>query len=128
MIATLLTAGLCGLIFFVLSWRVVQVRQSAKVLLGDAGNVLLLGRIRAHANFAEYVPICLILLGAIEAASRPEHHPILMGVGITLVVVRISHAIGMTYETVNVFRIIGAAGTWLILVGLSIRAVMLALS
>ena len=66
MIVTLMTAGLCGLLYLWLSIRVVQVRQSAKVLLGDGGDELLLSRIRAHANFAEYVPICLILIGVIE--------------------------------------------------------------
>ena len=59
MLVTLVTGGLSGLLYFWLSWRVVQVRQSTKVSIGHGDGDLLLQRIRAHANFAEYVPISL---------------------------------------------------------------------
>lgn len=125
MIITLATAGLLGLVYFWLSWRVVQVRQSARVSIGDGGDGLLLQRIRAHANFAEYVPFCLILIGAIELSSLkpPVALPV---VGAVLVVVRVAHALGMARDGANVFRIVGAAGTWLVMVGLSLWALVLA--
>ena len=43
---TLVTAALCGLLYFWLSLRVVEVRRSAKVSLGDGGDEQLLQRIR----------------------------------------------------------------------------------
>lgn len=125
MIITLVTAGLLGLVYFWLSWRVVQVRQSARVSIGDGGDGLLLQRIRAHANFAEYVPFCLILIGAIELSSLKP--PVALAVvGGVLVVVRVAHAIGMGIEGVNPYRLVGALGTWLVMAGLSLWALGLA--
>ncbi len=124
---TLFTAGALGLIYLFLSWRVVQIRQSAKVSLGDGGDAVLLGRIRAHANFAEYVPLCLILIAAIEiSVQRP---PALLWVaGLALIVVRIAHAIGMARDGANIYRIIGAAGTWTVMASLSLWAIARALT
>lgn len=125
MTITLLTAGLLGLLFVILSWQVVQVRQSAQVSLGDGGDTLLLGRIRAHANFAEYVPICLILIFAVE--NSLEVSPLaLWAAGLGLVAVRASHAYGMGIDGANPWRVIGAAGTWIVLGGLSIAALVVA--
>lgn len=126
MMVTLITAGFCGLLYFVLSVRVVQLRGTHKVALGDGGNEALLSRIRAHANFAEYVPIVLILIGLIE--SRVGATELLTSTGVLLFLVRVSHAIGMARPTPNPFRVVGAAGTWIILIGLSIWAVALGYS
>jgi uncharacterized membrane protein YecN with MAPEG domain len=125
MIVTLFTAGVLGLLFILLSYRVVQVRQSAQVELGDGGDTLLLARIRAHANFAEYVPICLVLIGAVEISY--EDAPLGLWVaGLALIAVRIAHAIGMATRGANLARIIGITGTWLVLAALSIWAIWLA--
>jgi uncharacterized protein len=115
--ATLLTAGLLGLIFVVLSFRVVRVRTTAKVLIGDGGDQTLLSRIRAHANFAEYVPLLLILMALVEYITGPTN--LLKGVGALIVVSRILHAIGMARHKANAFRAAGAVGTLLALVVLS---------
>ena len=121
MLVTLVTAGLCGLLYFGLSWRVVQVRQSAKVSLGDGGDEQLLQRIRAHANFAEYVPICLILLALVEDSY--EVAPVGLWVaGFLLVGVRVFHAVGMSRNSANPFRLVGALGTWIVMVALSLWA------
>lgn len=125
MLVTLVTGGLCGLLYFWLSWRVVRVRQSARVSIGHGGDNLLLQRIRAHANFAEYVPFCLILIGAIELSTEVSP-PLLWAAGLALVVVRISHAIGMGIDGANPYRLVGAAGTWLVMVSLSIAALWMA--
>lgn len=126
MMTTLITAGLCGLLYFVLTIRVVQARTTAKVMIGDGGDDKLLSRIRAHANFAEYVPIILILMGLIE--TRTGISDLLTSTGILLFLIRIAHAIGMARPAPNPFRIAGAAGTWIILVGLSVWAIFLAYS
>jgi uncharacterized membrane protein YecN with MAPEG domain len=122
---TLVTAGLCGLLYFLLSYRVVQVRRSAGVALGDGGDNELLQRIRAHANFAEYVPFCLILIFVIE--NSLEVSPVWLWVaGLALVIVRAMHAVGMAKGGGNAWRVIGTAGTWTILVSLSVVALGLA--
>ena len=120
---TLMTAGLCGLLYFWLSFRVVEIRQSAKVLLGDGGDALLLSRIRAHANFAEYVPICLVLIAIIELSDN-ESPPALYAAGIGLVAVRVAHAIGMAQGGANRWRLAGTAGTWLVMLALSVWALV----
>ncbi len=126
MMITLVTAGCCGLLYFVLTLRVVQLRQTHKVMIGDGGHDPLLSRIRAHANFAEYVPIILILMGLIE--MRTGVTELLTATGVLLFLIRIAHAAGMARPAPNPFRIAGAAGTWIILVGLSIWAIVLAYS
>jgi len=104
----------------------VQLRQAHKVTIGDGGHDPLLSRIRAHANFAEYVPIILILMGLIE--MRTGTTELLTATGIVLFLIRIAHALGMARPAPNAFRIAGAAGTWIILVGLSVWAIILAYS
>jgi uncharacterized membrane protein YecN with MAPEG domain len=122
---TLVTAGLCGLLYFLLSYRVVQVRRSAGVALGDGGDGELLQRIRAHANFAEYVPFCLLLIFVIE--NSLEVSPLWLWVaGLALFIVRAMHAVGMAKGGGNAWRVIGTAGTWTILVSLSVVALGLA--
>ena len=117
MMITLVTAGCCGLLYFVLSLRVMR---------GDGGHDPLLARIRAHANFGEYVPIILILMGLIE--SRTGVTELLTSTGVLLFLIRIAHAVGMARPAPNPWRIAGAAGTWIILVGLSVWAIVLAYS
>jgi hypothetical protein len=123
MIVTLTTAGLCGLILMALSVRVIQVRGSAKVSLGDGGDPLLLSRIRAHANFAEYVPIILILMGLIE--SFDANRTLLGVLGGGLVLSRIVQAIGMGMPAPNPSRIVGTATTFIILIVTSIWALVI---
>src|SRR3954466_195242 len=64
MIVTPFYTGLLALIFFVLSMRVVQVR--GKVSLGDGGDPTVLRRMRGQANFAEYVPLILLMMAFLE--------------------------------------------------------------
>ncbi len=126
MMITLVTAGCCALLYFVLTVRVVQGRQASNITLGDGGHDPLIARIRAHANFAEYVPIILILMGLIE--SRTGVTELLTATGVLLFLIRIAHAVGMAQPAPNAFRIAGAAGTWIIMVGLAIWAIVLAYS
>jgi hypothetical protein len=127
MIVTLVTAGVCGLLYLILSIRVVQIRARSRVLIGDGGDADLLQRIRAHANFAEYVPICLILIAALELSY--QNAPLaLYWVGGALVAARICHAIGMSRADANPWRAIGAVGTWLVMGALGLWAISLAIT
>ena len=51
-------------------------------------------RIRVHANFGEYVPFILILMGLAESVKSP--HLVLHIMGIALVFARLSHAYGVS--------------------------------
>lgn len=125
LIITLLTAGACGLLYFVLSLRVVLVRRTAGVSLGDGGDAELLARIRAHANFAEYVPFCLLLIGAIELST--DIAPLGLWIaGAGLIIVRLFHAVGMALPAPNPWRVLGTAGTWTLMVLLSLWGMVIA--
>ncbi len=121
-------AGLLGLIFLVLSARVVQGRNSGKVLLGDGaagagGSVSpLLVAIRSHANFAEYVPICLILIGGLELQAGPT--VLVKVLAAVLVLARLAHPIGMGMPGPNPLRAGGFVGTMLVLLVASVAAVI----
>jgi uncharacterized membrane protein YecN with MAPEG domain len=59
-------AAVLGLIFIFLSARVVVARRLFRVRLGSGGHELLERRIRVQGNFAEYVPLTVILLTFLE--------------------------------------------------------------
>ncbi len=63
---TLILSSLMGLMCVWLALQVIKHRRKHKVSLGDGGIDELAKAIRAHGNFSEYVPLCLILLGASE--------------------------------------------------------------
>lgn len=89
-----LYVGLCALIFVGLSVRVIRGRRSRRVNLGHGGHADLETAIRIHANFAEYVPLALLVIVLVEATgfSRIWVHAL----GIALVVGRLFHAWGLT--------------------------------
>ncbi len=66
---TPLYAALAALLFLVLSWQVIAYRRTNRLSLGDEGDKGLLKRMRAQANFAEYVPLALFLMLCLELQS-----------------------------------------------------------
>jgi uncharacterized membrane protein YecN with MAPEG domain len=89
-------AGLLALLFIYLSLRVIGRRQATRTSLGDGGDSLLMRRLRAHANFAEYVPLALILmaLAELQGVSGWGLHTI----GLCLVTGRVVHARALSRE------------------------------
>ncbi len=124
--ATLITAGLLGLVFMALTLRVVGRRMSGKIIIGDGGDAQMLERIRAHGNFTEHVPLTLILMAGIELTTGHGNFW-LWGIGGVLVLARIAHAIGMSRPAPNGFRAVGALLSWLIILGLSLWALWIGL-
>ena len=123
---TLATAGLLGLIYMVLSVRVTNERRKTKVSVGDGGDSgPLLVAVRSHANFAEYVPIILILFAGIELAGGS--HGLLVILAVLLVAGRIAHPVGMARPAPSPYRAGGAVLTWLVLLIASLWALRLAL-
>ena len=55
-------AGLLGLLAVSLTVSVGRLRMQKKIYLGDGGDPAMLAAIRAHGNFLEYVPLCLLLI------------------------------------------------------------------
>src|SRR3546814_13312874 len=51
-----------------LGFRCTRIRIASQVMHGDGGSAMLARRMRAHANFIEYVPVTLILFGLVELA------------------------------------------------------------
>jgi uncharacterized protein len=121
---TTFTAAICGLIYLVLSYRVSQTRMSEKIAMGDGGNLDLIARMRAQANFGEYVPIILILMALIEFETG---YSVLLGItSAVLILARVLHAIGMGRPSPNPFRVSGTAATWITLLVLSFWGLILA--
>ncbi|HUL05784.1 MAG TPA: MAPEG family protein [Candidatus Acidoferrum sp.] len=89
-------AGLLALMFILLSVRVIGMRRAARVALGDGGNPALLRRQRVHGNFAEYVPLALLLMALAELQHLPDW--LIHAIGILLLVGRATHAYGVGCE------------------------------
>ena len=87
---TLTVAGAAAILQVWLSLRVSTLRRPLKIGVGDGGNEVLLRRMRAHGNFAENMPIFLVLLGFVELAVGSTLW--LWGAGIVFVLARIAHA------------------------------------
>lgn len=121
---TLIIAAALGLLDLWLGIRVSRVRFSRKVSIGHGDVPGMEARIRAHANFNEYVPIALILMGLIEANVGASRW--LWVVGALLVAARLLHPFGMDRPAPNPLRATGAMLTWLVLLALVIWAVSIA--
>jgi uncharacterized membrane protein YecN with MAPEG domain len=115
MVVTPLYAAVLVLWFLLLSLRVVQNRKLAKVSLGDGGNTLLQRAIRGHANFAEYVPLALLLLAILELSRFSIY--LLHAIGIALVIARLLHGYALAYRSEFRFgRYWGAMLTFVVLI------------
>lgn len=107
-------ASLLALLFVFLSIRVVRVRRSLQVAIGDAGDKRLLRAVRVQANFAEYVPFALILLLTLEL--QVFYPWALHALGATLLIGRLLHAYGVSQPREQLgFRIAGMACTFTVI-------------
>ena len=93
LILTPIYAGVLTLMFVALSFRVIAGRRAAKARIGDGGDIVLKRRLRVHGNFAEYVPMALLLMLLLEIQGKP---PLTIHIiGGLLIIGRILHAIGL---------------------------------
>ena len=123
---TLTIAGAAALMNVWLALRVSDIRRRDRVLIGDGGNQRLLARTRAHANFVEYTPFFLILLGLVEASRGTKTW--LWAVAILFILSRLAHPFGMERPAPNLLRMGGVGLTWLCLLGLALYALILSYS
>ena len=112
--AAALWSGVLILILLALSGLVVRRRQRHQIAFGDAGNVEMTSAARAFGNASEYIPaglIALVLLALVGAPAALVH-----AVGVTLVVGRLIHALGLVFQTgPSLGRSLGMLMTWIAL-------------
>jgi uncharacterized membrane protein YecN with MAPEG domain len=126
-----LTTGILGVIFFALTVWVVNYRNKTKLMLGDGTGTTLPDAqglqiaVRAHANFAEFVPLILLILGGLAYEGvNSTFFLVLCG---ALVLGRLLHPYGIRILKPNVPRAVGAMLTWLVLIISSIALIVAAL-
>jgi hypothetical protein len=90
---TSIIAAILTIILVKLSLAVIGLRRKNKVGLGSGGHEDLERAIRAQANFAEYVPLGIILIACLELNRAPWWLVLLPG--IALIIGRLTHAKGM---------------------------------
>lgn len=109
-LVTGLYAAALAILFVALSVSALRMRRKLRIRLGDAGDPNMLRAMRVHANFAEYVPICLGLIFLAEVQAAPIW--LIHCLGISLLTARLSHAYGLKQvEEETKFRVFGVALT-----------------
>jgi uncharacterized membrane protein YecN with MAPEG domain len=115
--------ALAALLFLYLSMQVSLTRRRHRVALGDGGQPELLRAIRVHGNFAEFVPLALLLLLAIDLQDHEKW--IVHVLGIALIVARVLHAHGLSRHAGESFgRAAGAGLTYLVLIAGAVLAIL----
>lgn len=126
LVVTPLYAGLLGLLFTFLSLRVIRTRRRCHVPLGDGGEKALLRCLRVQANFAEYVPFCLLLMTLAELQGLPGW--LLHSMGLALLTGRLAHAVGVSRDPEPFqFRVAGMSLTFGVLCAAAVLNLLLAL-
>jgi len=122
---TLTAAAAAAIVNLWLSLRVGVLRRAHGISVGDGGNEALQRRMRAQLNFAENVPIVLVLIAALEIAGIGETW--LAYVAGAFILGRVAHGFGMDGGKAQVGRVIGVLvtlATQLFLAGVAVGAVL----
>jgi uncharacterized membrane protein YecN with MAPEG domain len=115
-----LSIGMLGLLAAALTMHVGRVRTRKRIFLGDGGDTEMLTAIRAHANFIEFVPLCLILILTV----MDQYGGITAGtMAVILLASRLLHAGGML-GYIGKGRFLGATGTMVVLIASSIWVIV----
>lgn len=122
---TLATASIVGLMLIWLSARVVASRVKNEALIGDQDNKELLFAIRTHANFIEYAPIFIILLGLLEYSGG--NRTALMILAGLFLIARPLHVLGMGPDANLKLRQIGVVLTFTVITVASIYGLYISL-
>jgi hypothetical protein len=119
---TALYAGILGIMSIGIAFGAGSLRGKTGISIGHGDNAELHLAMRRHGNFAEFVPLALVLIGILElngVTSSAVH-----GLGAVLVVARICHAMGIEADSItNPLRGIGAGATALVTVVASVWAI-----
>ena len=124
---TLLYTSLITILTIFLAFKVGITRGKTNTLLGEGDSSELLQSIRSHGNLMESAPITLILLLLLEMQSVADWKLHLIGSSFFLF--RILHAYGISISRESTpYRVIGALGSWMLMLGMSIYGVYVYLS
>ena len=117
LLVTSIIAAALTIIFIKLSFAVIGLRRKNKVGLGSGGHEDLERAIRTQGNFAEYVPIGIILIACLELNGAPWWLVVIPG--IALIIGRLIHAKGMNTPPPDFSkRVLGMKFTFFTLIAL----------
>jgi uncharacterized membrane protein YecN with MAPEG domain len=120
---TALYTGVLGLMSIAVALPAGKMRTEKGISVGDGGDIDLTLAMRRHANFVEFVPLTLILIGLLEMNGVPNLA--IHAFGALLVVFRICHAVGFKADSLsNPLRGIGAGGSTRVVVVTSVWAIV----
>lgn len=115
-------AAILGLFFIALSVRTLLLRRKLGVAIGDSEQTVLLRASRVHSNFAEYVPLTLLLIFFLE--SQGTNGVWIHAFCLLLLAGRIIHAAGVSqvnedyrWRTLGMaltFTVLGSAALWIL--------------
>jgi len=106
-------------VYVFLAFKVIALRRTEKIALGDGGVQKLQAAIRAHGNFSEYVPLSLVLMALLELDHFAS--TALMVVALALVLGRVLHAVSVLSNPQRFkFRVLGMQLTFATLVSLAV--------
>ncbi|PCJ45002.1 MAG: glutathione S-transferase [Moraxellaceae bacterium] len=103
--------AILGLLFLPITIRVTLYRIKSRISLGTGDDLEMLTRMRGQANFIETVPMAIFLLIVMEVLGASNIW--LHALGLTLVLGRIVHYLGLINVVPLVFRVIGIGATLL---------------
>jgi uncharacterized protein len=118
---TAIYAALLALMLLALKFRVIGARRRLKVDVLDGGERDVTRRMRVHGNFAEHVPMAVILMAIVEINGAEAWN--IHGLGIILVLSRILHAHGLeTIPGKSFGRAAGVLGTTAVIAAAALLA------
>jgi len=106
---TAIAAVALSVLYIRLAFGVIALRRRRQVRLGTGQHQDLEAAVRAHANFAEYVPITLLLLAVAEINHGAW--PITLLSAALLVVGRVTHAAALARDSIPM-RVRGMQATF----------------
>lgn len=114
MAVTPLYAALLALWFLLLSGLVIR-RRLRGISMGDGGDPAMQRTIRGHGNFAEYVPLALLMLAMLELGRTSFY--LLHALGLALLVGRLLHGYSLSFtRRWMVGRVWGTVLTFLVII------------
>lgn len=107
---TIMLSSLLAIWFYILNMRIIRHRKSEKISLGDGDNQNLAHKVRAQANFAEHVPLLLILMALAEMQGVTVF--LLAPIAMAILFGRLAHGYAFSYVmTFTPLRVYGMIAT-----------------
>ena len=116
-------AAVIALLFVLLSVRTLLLRRKLKVAIGHGAQPELERAARVHANFAEYVPIALLLIFFLEIST--DSGRLIHILCALLLIGRLAHAYGVSQVQENYrYRVFGMALTFTAIISAALRIIL----